>query len=215
MAVHRPFPVVIAAPSGAGKTSLARALVERREEVVFSLSATTRPPRPGEREGIDYRFVDDTGFDALIANGELLEWALVHGRRYGTLRSGVEDALARGATVMLDIDVQGARRLRTTLPDAVLIFVLPPSVAEMERRLLSRGSESDAELVTRMRTARAELDAVQDFDYVVINDEFEDTLRTLESIIAAERERVSRKHRLDDVLDALRADIDALIRRSH
>jgi guanylate kinase len=215
MAVHRPFPVVIAAPSGAGKTSLARALVERRAELVFSLSATTRAPRAGERDGVDYRFVDDAGFDALIANGELLEWALVHGRRYGTLRSGVEDALSRGATVMLDIDVQGARRLRTTLPDAVLIFVLPPSVAEMERRLLGRGSESEAELAMRMRTARAELGAVTEFDYVVVNDEFEDTIGTLESIIAAERERVSRKQRLDEVLDALRADIDEMMRRSH
>jgi guanylate kinase len=212
---QKAFPVVIAAPSGAGKTSLARALVDRREDVIFSLSATTRPPRPGEQDGIDYRFVDESGFDALIAQGELLEWASVHGRRYGTLRSGVAEALERGITVILDIDVQGARRVRSTLPDAVLVFVLPPSVAEMKRRLHTRGSENDAELATRMRTARAELDAVKDFDYVVINDDFEDTMRTLDSIIAAERERVSRNDRLDDTLDALRADIDDLIQRSH
>lgn len=208
------FPVVIAAPSGAGKTSLARALVERRGEFVFSLSATTRPPRPGERHGVDYHFVDDAGFDALIERGELLEWANVHGRRYGTLREGVESALARGLTVMLDIDVQGARRVRSSLRDAVLIFVLPPSVAEMKRRLLTRGSEDEDQLATRLRTARTELEAALEFDYVVVNDDFEETVARLEAIITAERGRVRRQPRLDSTLDALRADIDEIIQRS-
>lgn len=208
------FPVVIAAPSGAGKTSLARALVERRGEFVFSLSATTRPPRPGERHGVDYHFVDDAGFDALIERGELLEWANVHGRRYGTLREGVESALARGLTVMLDIDVQGARRVRSSLRDAVLIFVLPPSVAEMKRRLLTRGSEDEDQLATRLRTARTELEAALEFDYVVVNDNFEETVARLEAIITAERGRVRRQPRLDSTLDALRADIDEIIQRS-
>ena len=208
------FPVVIAAPSGAGKTSLARALVEKRDELVFALSATTRAARPGEQHDVDYHFVDDAGFDALIARDELLEWADVHGRRYGTLRRGVEDALARRSIVMLDIDVQGARRVRASMPDAVLIFVLPPSVAEMERRLLTRGSEKDDELATRMRTARAELEAVGEFDYVVVNDVFEETLARLEAIITAECGRVQRQPRLESTLDALRADIDEIIRRS-
>jgi guanylate kinase len=213
--MQRPaFPVVIAAPSGAGKTSLARALVERRTELVFSLSATTRPPRPGERHGVDYHFVDDAGFDALIERGELLEWANVHGRRYGTLRDGVESALARGMTVMLDIDVQGARRVRSSMGDAVLIFVLPPSVAEMKRRLLTRGSEDEDQLATRLRTARTELEAALEFDYVVINDDFEETVARLEAIITAERDRVRRQPRLDSTLDALRADIDEIIQRS-
>jgi guanylate kinase len=213
--MQRPaFPVVIAAPSGAGKTSLARALVERRSELVFSLSATTRPPRPGERHGVDYHFVDDAGFDALIERGELLEWANVHGRRYGTLRDGVESALARGMTVMLDIDVQGARRVRSSMGDAVLIFVLPPSVAEMKRRLLTRGSEDEDQLATRLRTARTELEAALEFDYVVINDDFEETVARLEAIITAERDRVRRQPRLDSTLDALRADIDEIIQRS-
>jgi guanylate kinase len=215
MSVHRPFPLVIAAPSGAGKTSLARALVETRSDMVFSLSATTRAARTGEQNGVDYRFVDDAGFDALERSGDLLEWAEVHGRRYGTLKSGVNAALAAGKTVVLDIDVQGAQQVNRALSDAVLVFVLPPSVSEMKRRLLKRGSESEEQLTTRMRTARAELEAVTDFDYVVVNDDFEDALRTIEAIVAAERERVDRQPHIEKMLDGLRADIDEIIQRSH
>jgi guanylate kinase len=210
----RPFALVIAAPSGAGKTSLTRALVERSPDIVFSLSATTRPARTGETAGLDYEFVDDAGFDRLLADGELLEAAVVHGRRYGTLRRGVESALDAGNTVVLDIDVQGARTLRNVLPDAVLVFVLPPSVAEMRRRLAARGSESDEELATRLRTARAELDAVTEFDYVIVNDDFELAVRRLESIVAAERACVTRTVALDEALDALRADMDDILYRS-
>jgi guanylate kinase len=215
MTDSRPFALVIAAPSGAGKTSLARALVERWTDMVFSLSATTRAARPGELPGVDYEFVDEPGFDELLERGELLEWAMVHGRRYGTLRRGVETALGRGNTVVLDIDIQGARRVRDVLPEAVLVFILPPSVAEMERRLVGRRSGEDAaELATRMRTARAELEAVKEFDYVVTNDDFELALRRIEAIVAAERTRVSRLDRLDDVLEELRGDIDDSLERS-
>ena len=211
---HRAFPVVLAAPSGAGKTSLARALVERHDELVFSLSATTRLARPGERHGDDYEFVDEAGFDALVRDDALLEWATVHGRRYGTLRRGVAAALADGHTVVLDIDVQGARRVRTTLPDAVLVFVLPPSVDEMTRRLRTRASESDEELATRLRTAQEELEAVADFDYVVVNDDFEEAMRTIECIISAERIRVTRLQGLDERLSSLRSDIDGILERN-
>jgi guanylate kinase len=211
----QPFALVLAAPSGAGKTSLARALVERWTDMVFSLSATTRAPRPGELDGVDYMFVDDAGFDALLAGDELLEWAVVHGRRYGTLRSGVLDALDAGSTVVLDIDVQGASRVRAEVPDAVLVFILPPSVAEMTRRLQSRASGEDAgELATRMRTARTELGEVAQFDYIVVNDDFELTIRKVESIIAAERARVTRVAGLDEVLDRMRADMDVTLERS-
>lgn len=211
---HRAFPVVLAAPSGSGKTSLARALVERNDDVIFSLSATTRPPREGERNGEDYEFVDEAGFDALIDDDALLEWASVHGRRYGTLRRGMEEALAAGQTVVLDIDVQGARRVRRTLPDAVLVFVLPPSVAEMTRRLRQRASESAEEMTTRMQTARAELDAVADFDYIVVNDEFEEAMHRIDCIINAERGRVTRLQGLDERLMSLRAEIDAILERN-
>jgi guanylate kinase len=211
---HRPFPLVLAAPSGAGKTSLARALVARNADAVFSLSATTRPPRAGETHDVDYFFVDDAGFDDLIEQGELLEWAEVHGRRYGTLRRGIDRALDAGYTVVLDIDVQGARLIRDTLPDAVLVFILPPSVAEMVRRLQERASESAEELATRMRTARAELDAVADFDYVIVNDDFDDALRTIEAILTAEAFRVMRQATLDRTLTTMRDDIDATLTRS-
>lgn len=215
MSRYRPFPLVIAAPSGAGKTSLARALVETRPDMVFSLSATTRAPRRGERDGVDYRFVDDAAFDALAAGGELLEWAHVHGRRYGTLKSGVQAALDAGQTVVLDIDVQGAQLVQRALSEAVLVFVLPPSVSEMKRRLDSRGSESAEQLETRMRTARAELDEVKTFDYVVVNDDFEAALRGIEAIVAAERERVARQPYLEQMLDGLRADIDEILNGSN
>lgn len=188
----RPFPIVIAAPSGAGKTTLARALVGRSPDLVFSLSATTRPPRPSERNGVDYRFVGDAEFDRLIEAGELLEWARVHSFRYGTLRAGVEQGLQAGRTVVLDIDVQGARRVRELFPGAVLVFVLPPSAAELERRLATRGSESDADRRVRLRTALDELRAVGEFDYVVVNDDFETALRSLQNIVAAERHRRTR-----------------------
>jgi guanylate kinase len=205
------FPLVIAAPSGAGKTSLARALVERDDGLVFSLSATTRARRPGELHDVDYHFVDDAGFQQLIDDGELIEWAYVHGQRYGTLRRGVERALANGHTVVLDIDVQGARKVRRVMPSAVLVFVLPPSVAEMHRRLVDRGSGEDHDEVhKRMRTARAELDSVSDFDYVIVNDDFTDAVDRLEAILLAERSRASRQTRLTTTIAALRADIDQL-----
>jgi guanylate kinase len=210
------FPLVIAAPTGTGKTSLARALVDRHPELVFSISATTRAPRPGENHDVDYHFVDDRGFQRLIDGGELLEWAEVHGRRYGTLRAGVEAALANGQSVVLDIDVQGARMVRASLPAAVLLFVLPPSVSEMRRRLASRGSGEDRlELHRRMRTARRELDSVQEFDYVIVNDNFDDAMRRVEAILLAERCRLYRLAHLATTLASLRADIDQTIERSH
>jgi len=215
MAGPGPFPLVIAAPTGAGKTSLARALVDRHPELVFSLSATTRAPRPAESHDVDYHFVDDAGFQRLIETGELLEWAEVHGRRYGTLRRGVLAALGKGQIVVLDIDVQGARMVRASLPAPVLVFVLPPSVAELRRRLASRGSGEDRlELHRRLRTARHELDAVQEFDYVIVNDDFEEAMSRLEAILLAERCRVHRLTQLSATLQTLRADIDATVERS-
>jgi guanylate kinase len=185
----KPFVLVISAPSGAGKTSLAQGLIERRPEFAFSVSATTRPPRPYEREGEHYYFVDDAGFDALVADGELLEWAAVHDRKYGTPRKGVEAALAGGAHVVLDIDYQGARQVRRAFANAVLVFVLPPSAAELRRRLTGRASEDAAQLLRRVRTARDELSALDEFDYVVVNDDFGQALAALEAIVDAERHR--------------------------
>lgn len=186
------FPFVIAAPSGAGKTTLARGLVERHQDIVFSVSVTTRPPRPRERHGRDYHFVDDATFDRMIASDELAEWAAVHGHRYGTLRSEVTAALDRGRVVVLDIDVQGARQVRRVFPDAVLVFVVPPTPAELVRRLASRASEDERERRLRLETARRELAAMPEFDYLVVNDEFEQALGRMEDVVRGEQARVAR-----------------------
>lgn len=186
----RSFPLVISAPSGAGKTSLAQALVERRDDTVFSVSATTRPPRPRERTGRDYHFASEAEFDGLIEAGELAEWAVVHGCRYGTLRRDLVRALRGGQVVVLDIDVQGARQIRDTFAEAVLVFVLPPTALELWRRLSGRGSEAEAERVRRLRNARAELREAAVFDYAVVNDDFEAAVAALDAIVTAERRRV-------------------------
>ena len=209
-----PFPVVIAAPSGAGKTSLARALVERTSGVEFSISATTRPPRPMEQDGRDYHFVDDDEFDRQIAAGELLEYAEVHGRRYGTPRRSVDEALAGGHIVVLDIDVKGARQVRSAFPGAVLIFILPPTVEEMTRRLTGRGSEGKAELQTRLATARLELGAATDFDYVVVNDDFEAAVKALQDILAAEKHRLGRMPDLPARLENMQNELARLLKGS-
>jgi len=210
----RPFPLVIAAPSGAGKTSLARALVERHEDLVFSVSATTRPPRPLEQSGKDYWFVTDAEFDRMVAAGELLEWAVVHGRRYGTPRSEVEGALARGRTPVLDIDVQGARQVRRTYPAAVLVFILPPSGEELNRRLARRGSESAEDRLRRLASARQELSAAPEFDYVIVNDDFDRALAALEAVVAGEEHRVPRLDNLAAELERLEKELGEILERS-
>jgi guanylate kinase len=196
-AERHPFPIVLAAPSGAGKTTLARALVSRRADVVFALSATTRPPRPGEQNDVDYRFVNETEFEKLRRSGELLESARVHGHWYGTLRASVTRALDSGKAVVLDIDVRGARRIRDLFPDSAFIFLLPPSPEIWSERLVGRGSEDEAERRVRMGTALKELRAVTEFDYVIVNDELDESLEAIESIVDAERWRRSRWNGLE------------------
>jgi guanylate kinase len=201
----------MAAPSGAGKTSLARALVEADPRLEFSLSATTRPPRPAERDGRDYHFVDEAAFDLMIATGGLLEWADVHGRRYGTPRRSLEEPLARGHIVVLDIDVQGARQVRQACEDAVLVFVLPPSMEELYRRLRDRGSEDSAARRARLGTASDELGAARDFDYLVVNDDFQRALATLRAILVAEQHRRERVADLPARLDAMQGELTNLL----
>ncbi len=178
----RAAPVVLAATSGTGKTTLARRLVQDSERYVFSISATTRPPRERERDGVDYHFLSREEFEARAGRGDFAEWAEVHNRLYGTPRSELDAAAERGEHVVLDIDVQGARQLRESVPDAVLIFVLPPSVGILWARLKGRGTETAAEVARRLRSALVELQAVPDFDYVVVNDDLDDCLGEIRRI---------------------------------
>jgi guanylate kinase len=178
--------VVIAGPAGVGKGTVVRRLVERYGDVWVSVSATTREPRPGEVDGIDYSFVDDAEFDRLIDEDGLLEWAVVHGaHRYGTPRRPVEERLASGIPVVLEIDLAGARQVRAAMPNALLVFLAPPSWEELVRRLVGRGTESDDERARRLETARVEMEAEGEFDAVVVNDDLEDAVARVHELIWA------------------------------
>ena len=173
---------VIAAPSGAGKTSLLHALMRRRPGVGFSVSCTTRKPRPGEVDGKDYHFIGREEFERLVRAGEFVEHANVFGNLYGTRRSVVESALAAGRDLILEIDWQGARQVRERLPDAVQIFILPPSRAELEARLRKRGSDSDEAIARRLGESVEEMSHWREFDYVIVNRDFEQALAELEAV---------------------------------
>ena len=181
--------LVLAAPSGAGKSSLTRALLAAEPELSLSVSVTTRPPRPGETDGAHYHFRDQAAFDALVAADGFLEWARVLGKHsYGTPRAEVEAALAAGRDVAFDIDWQGHRQLRAALPgDVVGVFVLPPSLAALESRLHGRGAEDAAEIARRMALAREEISHWAEFDHVVVNDVFDDAVAALRAILQAAR----------------------------
>jgi guanylate kinase len=190
MPAGRTFPLVLSAPSGAGKTSIARKLRARRGDVDFSVSATTRPPRPEERDGVDYHFVDEPEFRRMIGAGELIEWAEVHGNLYGTPRRNVDEARARGRFLLLDIDVQGAEQIRRSVPDAVLVFVLPPSGQALVERLTGRGTEGPERVARRLRNARDELRAAGAFHHVVMNDELGSAVRDVERILEGREKEV-------------------------
>ena len=176
---------VVAAPSGAGKTTLVRLLLEKETAVHLSISFTTRAPRPGEGCGREYHFVDTTEFRAMIERQEFLEWAEVHGNFYGTSKKWIADQLSLGADVLLEIDWQGAQQVRSWFPAAIGVFILPPSMDELTRRLTGRGTDSADVIARRLAAAQAEMRHVGEFDYVIINDQLEQALDDLRAVVRA------------------------------
>jgi guanylate kinase len=188
----RPSLTVLAGPTAVGKGTVSTYVRDHYPQVWLSVSATTRDPRPGEVDGTHYFFVSDEEFDAMARDGQLLEWAVVHNsHRYGTLRSTVEEALGRGRSVLLEIDLQGARQIRSTMPEATFVFLAPPSWDEMVARLVGRGTETAAEQRVRLETAKLELAAEPEFDHTVINDRVERAAAELVQLMGVDPEQAS------------------------
>ena len=205
---RRGLMLVLSSPSGAGKTTLSRRLLDADPTVALSVSVTTRKQRPGEVDGRDYHFIDAQRFDTMVANGELLEWAQVFGHRYGTPRARVEETLAQGRDVLFDIDWQGTQQLREkAVRDLVSIFVLPPSIPDLERRLRTRAQDSDEVIHARMAKAADEMSHWAEYDYVVINTDIDRAFAEVRSILAAERLRRERQTGLSDFVRRLQSDL--------
>jgi guanylate kinase len=183
---------VITAPSGAGKSSLIDALLKEDPKLRLSVSYTTRAPRPGEQNGREYHFVDDKTFLSMLERGEFFESAQVHGNRYGTSQAVIREALARGQDLVLEIDWQGAQQVRRLLPECVGVFIRPPSVEELERRMRARGQDTDAVIRRRLESAEDEISHAPEFDYAIINKDFDEAKRDLQAIIRVERLKKSR-----------------------
>ncbi len=184
---------VVAAPSGAGKTSLVAAMLRERPGVELSVSATTRPPRPGEREGVDYFFIGAAEFERRREAGEFLEWALVHGNCYGTSRAWIESRMAAGADIVLEIDWQGAAQVKRLFPDAIGVFIAPPSIEELRARLQRRGQDAADVIERRVAAAKSELAQAGRFEYVIINQDFGAALAQLLSIVDSARLRFGKQ----------------------
>ena len=208
----KPFLLVLSSPSGGGKTTIARRLLDRRADLGYSVSATTRAQRPGERHGRDYWFLSREEFAAREARGEFLETATYNGERYGTLRSEIERVFASGRSVVLDIEVEGARQVRRTHPNAVQVFVLPPSGRVLVERLRERRTDAAGALRARMELAIAEFRAIDEYDYVIVNDDLERAVADVAAILDAESHRVGRRKELDTLIERLCREVeDALL----
>ncbi|HLB36573.1 MAG TPA: guanylate kinase [Gemmatimonadales bacterium] len=206
-----PFLLILSSPSGAGKTTITKALLAAREDLGFSVSATTRSPRPGEADGVDYYFLTPGEFERRRAAGAFLEWAEYGGQRYGTLAAEVDRVLGQGRHVILDIEVQGARQVRERRPDVVSIFVLPPSVEELVARLGGRGTDRPADLEQRLRRAVDELGEAHHYDYLVVNDDRTQAVAEVAAIIDAESRRTSRQASSLERIQELRRGLTELV----
>jgi len=178
---------VVSAPSGAGKSTVLSRVVAEMEGLRFSVSHTTRPPRQGERQGVHYHFVSGAAFESLRRDGALLEWAEVHGHRYGTSRREYERAVEEGVDLLLDLDVQGAAQVRMKVEEAVTLFILPPSYSDLERRLRGRGDEDEATIRRRLEVAREEVSLAPEYDYAVVNDDLDRCVESVKSVVRAAR----------------------------
>lgn len=183
--------IVISGPSGAGKGTICKALLEREDNLYISVSATTRSPRKGEVDGVNYYFLTQEEFKKKVDNNEFLEWAEVHGNYYGTPKFNVEEMINEGKNIILEIDVQGALNVKKNCEDGVFIFILPPSMEELKRRIIARGSETPESLIKRFKTAYEEINYISKYNYAVVNDDLEEAVKKVQNILYAEDCRVS------------------------
>lgn len=208
-----PLVVVLSSPSGGGKSTIARRILAERSDVGYSVSATTRPARAGEEHGREYQFLGSGEFEERVQAGEFLEHAVYNSHRYGTLASEVRRVVQGGRHVLMDIEVDGARLVRERFPDAVLIFVVPPSGAELAARLRARGTEGRVAMAGRLEEALDELAAAVEYDFVVVNDELDVAVRAVHAILDAESRRTSRQRDVNVLLDRLRTEVAAELDR--
>jgi guanylate kinase len=203
----KPFLLVLSSPSGGGKTSIAKQLLQARDDLGYSVSATTRPMRPGERDGVDYYFLSRDEFERRRDAGEFLEWASYAGERYGTLKSEIDRILSKGRNAVLDVEIEGARQIRSRFPNSLHLFVLPPSAEVLLGRLVGRDTEPASVIQERIARAADELAAVSEYDYAIVNENLVLAVAQVAAILDAEARRVSRQDELPRFIERLRQDV--------